>query len=620
MSSEFRALVRDLEAVRESVARTDADCSAYVAAIPEAQRASARNLLQYLALRRHDLRRIQPQLATLGLSSLGRTESHVLNSVDTVLGALHALDGTTSDKEPNPATLTYDAGEALLKAHADALLGRAPKGRTVRIMVTMPGEASADYHMVRDLVAGGMDCMRINCAHDDADAWGRMIEHLRRATHDLKRDCRIAMDLAGPKLRTGPIEPGQAVFKVKPTRDMCGYVTKPALVALVSASQLHAVTASVDAILPIDGDLPGRLAEGDVIAFDDVRGRSRQLVVRAQDGPVVIATLERTAYFTTGTHLRFLSDAGAWTRSVVDIPPLQQPLILKQGDTLLLTPDSVAGRRAVLDEHGRVVIPARIGISLPEAFRDVRPGEAIWLDDGKIGGAVRSVEPEQITVEITHARPGGSTLASEKGINLPDTALRLAALTDKDIQDLAFVATHADMVGYSFVRHADDVHELQRRLADLHAEQVGIVLKIETRHAFNELPTLLLAAMRTGRFGVMIARGDLAVECGFERMAEVQEEILWICEAAHAPVIWATQVLETLAKTGMPSRAEVTDAAMSERAECVMLNKGPYIREAVRTLDNILHRMQGHQTKKRSMLRPLQVAHAVVPEQTTAQP
>jgi len=70
--------------------------------------------------------------------------------------------------------------------------------------------------------------------------------------------------------------------------------------------------------------------------------------------------------------------------------------------------------------------------------------------------------------------------------------------------------------------------------------------------------------MQTGRFGVMIARGDLAVECGFERLAEVQEEILWICEAAHTPVVRATQVLESLAKKGMPSRAEVTDTAMSE--------------------------------------------------------
>jgi pyruvate kinase len=109
----------------------------------------------------------------------------------------------------------------------------------------------------------------------------------------------------------------------------------------------------------------------------------------------------------------------------------------------------------------------------------------------------------------------------------------------------------------------------------------------------------------------MIARGDLAVECGFERLAKVQEEILWICEAAHVPVVWATQVLETLAKNGMPSRAEITDAAMGHRAECVMLNKGPHVGGAVRTLADILNRMDAHQFKKRAMLRELHLAHAL---------
>ena len=108
--------------------------------------------------------------------------------------------------------------------------------------------------------------------------------------------------------------------------------------------------------------------------------------------------------------------------------------------------------------------------------------------------------------------------------------------------------------------------------------------------------------------GVMIARGDLAIEVGWERLAEVQEEILWLCEAAHVPVIWATQVLESLAKKGMPSRAEVTDAAMGGRAECVMLNKGPYIVETTRFLGDILGRMQSHQAKRRPALRSLAVS------------
>ena len=112
----------------------------------------------------------------------------------------------------------------------------------------------------------------------------------------------------------------------------------------------------------------------------------------------------------------------------------------------------------------------------------------------------------------------------------------------------------------------------------------------------------------------MIARGDLAVEVGYRRLAELQEEIMWVCESAHIPVIWATQVLENLVKTGLPSRAEITDAAMGERAECVMLNKGPYIVEAVTVLTNILQRMEQHQYKKTSQLRALHIAEHVFEE------
>jgi pyruvate kinase len=119
---------------------------------------------------------------------------------------------------------------------------------------------------------------------------------------------------------------------------------------------------------------------------------------------------------------------------------------------------------------------------------------------------------------------------------------------------------------------------------------------------------MLLTAMRRPPIGVMVARGDMGVELGFERLAEVQEEILWICEAAHVPVIWATQVLESLAKKGLPSRAEVTDAAMGGRAECVMLNKGPHMLHTVEFLGDILMRMEQHQVKKLSMFRRLRVS------------
>jgi pyruvate kinase len=184
--------------------------------------------------------------------------------------------------------------------------------------------------------------------------------------------------------------------------------------------------------------------------------------------------------------------------------------------------------------------------------------------------------------------------------------LTLDALTPKDIQDLDFIVKYADIINYSFVQTPDDIRLIQREIKARQPQRpVALVAKIETAKAVENLPELIVAAGSQQPFGVMIARGDLAVEIGFERMAEMQEEMLWVCEAAHVPVIWATQVLETLAKTGRPTRAEMTDAAMAERAECVMLNKGKYILEAMKILDSVLVRMQAHQSKKVAQLRAL---------------
>jgi pyruvate kinase len=218
------------------------------------------------------------------------------------------------------------------------------------------------------------------------------------------------------------------------------------------------------------------------------------------------------------------------------------------------------------------------------------------------------VTANRLRVETVAARKGEAKLRSGKSINLPDTDLGLDPLTEKDGTDLDFAVTHADMVALSFVRHATDVERFLAEIDQRTKCKIGIVLKVETQQAFNELPRMLLTAMRRPPIGVMVARGDMGVELGFERLAEVQEEILWICEAAHLPVIWATQVLESLAKKGLPSRAEVTDAAMGGRAECVMLNKGPHMLHTVEFLGDILWRMEQHQVKKLSMLRRLQVS------------
>jgi pyruvate kinase len=270
---------------------------------------------------------------------------------------------------------------------------------------------------------------------------------------------------------------------------------------------------------------------------------------------------------------------------------------LHRGDRfrLLAKPDGV-----------RDGLPA-ITITFPHIVAKLQPGMLVWIDDGKIGARVAEVSGEGAVLEITVARDKGEKLKLEKGINFPALDLDIEPLTEKDRADLDFVAGHADIVGCSFIQRTEDLRlmmtELDRRRGD--RPRQPLLLKIETGLAVRNLPRLIVQAGATRPVAVMIARGDLAMEVGTERLSEVQEEILWLCEAAHIPVVWATQVLQTLLKTGAPSRAEVTDAAMGQRAECVMLNKGPYIVETIRFLAGILRRMDRHQFKKTARLSAL---------------
>lgn len=611
-SAELESLLDELLAIRAEIVAGPVHAQAHCAAVHPDHRHSASNLLHYLALRRRDLRALQLRLAKTGLSSLGRAESNVLASVDAVLRVLHRLLGRSWQPGPTgAAAIDFDSGAAHLAAHAEALLGPIMPERPVRIMVTMPSEAADDGRLVHALLEQGMDCMRINCAHDDVTAWKRMIEHLREAERKLGRNCRVFMDLGGPKLRTGPLIPGPAVVRVHPVRDAYGRVTAPARIWFTRIDIPQPAPSPASACLPVAPDWLSRLRAGDRVTFIDARDAHRVCRVIEVNGHGAWAEATETAYLAPGIRLRHVigDERGpAGETTLGPLPHSESVLSLSKGDLLVLTRDRQPGHPATHDSAGNLLTPATIGCTLPEAFDHARPGEPIWFDDGKIGGVIEHVDANQVHVRIIQDHIKPLKLRADKGINLPETELRIAALTPKDIEDLPFVAQHADIVGMSFANSAADVLALQQHLADLGSRQPAIVLKIETRRGFEALPEMLLAALRAAQCGVMIARGDLAVECGFERLAEVQEEILWLCEAAHVPVIWATQVLETLAREGRPSRAEISDAAMGLRAECVMLNKGPYIVNAVRTLDDILRRMHAHQAKKRAMLRALRLA------------
>ena len=601
---QIRTLLAELKELRSSCLAMEKEFGASIADACSQSQRSVQNLLHYLALRKHDLRDLQSRLAALGLSSLGRSESSALAAVESVIAVVETLAAEKlSERSP---CVEFNAGSAILTAQADQLLGTAPKGRAVRIMVTMGTEAAGSYELVKELVEAGMDVMRVNCAHDSASEWERMIDHMRRANTELGKHCRVVMDLAGPKLRTGPVHRGHHVVRWRVERNALGAACKPARIAIVGPRTSGGVP-PVDAVLPVPAAILSAVVVGDTIRIRDSRKKKRELTVIKKADHHCICTCEQGAYVLSHAVLSLLRNGEKIARGHVgELPFVEEPLRLKTGDRLVLTRTEDTPRT---QRHREL---PHISCSLPEVFSTAQAGQPIFFDDGKIEGRIREVSRDRIVVEIVHAGAGGAKLGSAKGINLPETDLGIGAMTEKDRHDLDFVAEHADIAGMSFVRRPEDVLELQQALAARGKVDMGIILKIESRQGFDQLPFIMMAALRQQPAGIMVARGDLAVEIGFERLAEVQEEILWLSEAAHMPVIWATQVLETLAKTGTPSRAEVTDAAMGVGAECVMLNKGEHIVEAVRFLDHVLHRMQAHHLKKRSMLRKLAVAEVSV--------
>jgi pyruvate kinase len=446
-------------------------------------RASAENLAHYVVLRRIDLRPVQAALAPWGVASLARCEGRVMPTLNAIIANLQMIGGANSEPV-RPRREDFRFGEDMLHRQSEAVLGPWPAGRETRILVTLSKRAAEDSAHVENLVLTGMNCARINCAHDDAEVWAAMIANVRAAARASGRTCRVLMDLAGPKIRTRNV------------------ITPPDRKTVAAGDCIFLAF--------------GKPAENSEFAF-------------------------------------------------------------------------------------------RTSCTMPSVMTQVSAGAAASIKDGLIQGVIDEVREDGLVMRVVRTPPEGQPLQKEKGINFPGTALRLSPLTPDDWKNLDFVCEHADIVSYSFVQEPKDIALLQSEIIKRRPDRppMPIVAKIETQLAFDNLPDLIVQAAGANPFAVMIARGDLAVEVGYERLSEVQEEILWICEAAHVPVIWATQVLESLVKRGMPSRGEFTDAAMAQRAECVMLNKGPFIHEGIVVLDNVLRRMETHKHKRSTQLRPL---------------
>ncbi|WP_413299426.1 pyruvate kinase [Bacillus sp. 1P10SD] len=317
-------------------------------------------------------------------------------------------------------------------------------------------------------------------------------------------------------------------------------------------------------------------------------------------------SLRKTGHYHDRTCKIYMDLAGPKVR-IGKLP--SEEIIIKKNDFLRLLLDSEK-----LGHPKSTDAPAGVPVTLEKAFRNVRIDDRIFIDDGKISGIVRQVTNEYIEIEVQIPEGKAYRIKEGKGLNLPDSLLSLnvPALTEKDISDLAFITKYADILGVSFVHSPLDLKKLRDELRKYEAPHLGVVAKIETKDAVHHIARIILDGLQFDRFGIMIARGDLAVEVGPENLPFVQEEVFAICSAAYVPIILATGVLERLTKKGIPSRSEMTDVFLARRANCIMLNKGTYILNALDMLTKVLRTDEAVSQSSNERIRNLTAQYGVL--------
>jgi pyruvate kinase len=629
--------------------------------------ASRDNLLAYLSLRQHNLENLQLRLAEEGLSSLGRLEGQVLITLERVLKHFKPQPNfqVVSAISSSLNKITHHESLNVTIKRSRLLLGRPRKGRSTRIMVTLDSESIHQPQLLEELLIHGMDIARINCAHDKPGEWKMLIDAIRRAeerliqrNQDIGRRCRIIMDLAGPKIRTRSTGLEIRPIKISVPKDVYGKTFRMVEGFIDREAQftekitLVGVPSSFVISIKEGRDELSNLDIGESLSFHDSRGRNRTLIVLERISPSRVRIgLDKTAFlqeditlyrqnhakdsnnkaqninknkaYTDGLTESTIKPAGGEIHGnetdeekdnaenrllkIGRIAPQPTDMLVKSGDRILLRKKEASAGSDKFPftrniQHGKY-IAGEVACNLPEILESVQVGHHVYIDDGKVSSIVRSSTDEYLELEILSPSDTTAKIKPEKGLNFPDSNLNLPALTSEDVDNLNFIVKNATAAGLSFVHSPDDIKNLHEKLFSIEKPDFGIIAKVETSDAVTNLAKVLLAGLDLPNFGILIARGDLAVEMGFENLPSIQEDILCMCEAAHIPVILATQVLETMAKSGLPTRAEMIDAAFGQRAECVMLNKGKHILEAVKMLSLILESEERRHLKKRQLFR-----------------
>jgi pyruvate kinase len=494
----------------------------------------------------------------------------------------------------------------IIKKRREEVFGANLQNESTHIMLTLDSQIPSS--IIEEFLINGMTIARINCAYDDESTWNKIIESVRFAEDHLRikgqngaNKCKIYMDLSGPKIRIGPMKKAVYPLKISVKKNLNGQPleSKTGLISWKLPTTKLLSNDNYDFQVSITPhDKIHNLREGHRVSFLDIRNKKRRFLITKVTPSGLVVSIDKTAYIDENTKLQNVEHQIVLNVINLEIKPVK--LQIKKPDRV-----RIHLKQQIEGHYDLETAIFNISVNFPVAFSNIQEGHSVFIDDGKVQGIIKDYNTDFVEIEIV-SPDTPSTLKENKGINLPNSnvGLSVCALTTKDEKDLRFICRHADMVGLSFVHTPQDLQKLKQHLSAYGKLDIPVIAKIETKEAINNFSSLLLEGLTFSKFGVMVARGDLAIDIGFQQLSVVQEEILSMCRAAHIPVILATQVLDTLAKKGIPSRSEMADLSFGSEFDCIMLNKGPFMKEAVEFLKETLFLMSQVKVYNHTITRP----------------
>lgn len=550
---------------------------------------SCMNMQDFLSLKKFDLTMLQKALVDIGFSSLEWSHFYLIYTIEKqlqVLGNILGYSPIQISKEPSPQDVyaSMQQRSRFLKSHESC---------ENSVMVTLPSEAAEDPAFIQGLAARNIDIVRINTAHDSLPQWKKMAQIVKRINQTVRQENPISIyvDLAGPKIRTGEIQQVTVPLKIRPNEHSMLLLTTKKLQESTLPNNICNQCIVVEHWF-------NKRRKGEKVLLTHPELKNRKLHIKKIDEKGIWLDFDKKLIIDQESRFEIQDNKKDQT-PIYNLSQIEQEIRVFIGNYIWLRSDcSAIGH---LLEEGTVA-KAEIACSSEEIFDFIEIEAPLYIDDGKIGLRVTEKTDYGVLCRVEHAKPNGSVLKGEKGINFPETNLDIGAVTHLDKQNLRAVIGFADIIGISFTQKASDVAEVKSILQENNKELTGLVAKIETKKGVQRLPFILMELFSWQNSCVMIARGDLAIEVGFENLPRIQEEILELCEAAHTPVIYATQIMENMMKKNLPSRAEIIDASMAQRADCIMLNKGLFAVETIDMLGKILNSVRPIFFKARHLL------------------